>query len=128
MLVLLCAFILTACSSTPNYDEQLETWVGVSEEHLVDNWGMPENAYMVDADTKVITYIKNDGEGDRNAYPNLIDYPAIAEQNFPGPDPDRQNVEYCKISFTVEDNVITDYTYNGDDCTGTILENGSELD
>ena len=42
MLVLLCAFILTACSSTPGYNEQLESWVGVSEEHLVDNWGMPE--------------------------------------------------------------------------------------
>lgn len=39
MLVLLCAFILTACSSTPGYNEQLESWVGVSEEHLVDNWG-----------------------------------------------------------------------------------------
>ena len=42
MLVLLCAFILTACSSTPGYNEQLESWVGVSEEHLVDNWGMPD--------------------------------------------------------------------------------------
>ena len=37
MLVLLCAFILTACSSAPGYNEQLESWVGVSEEHLVDN-------------------------------------------------------------------------------------------
>ncbi len=28
MLVLLCAFILTACSSVPDYNEQLQGWVG----------------------------------------------------------------------------------------------------
>ena len=63
MLVLLCAFILTACSSVPDYNEQLQGWVGVSEEHLIDNWGMPDNSFMVDQNTKVVTYVELDKKG-----------------------------------------------------------------
>lgn len=126
MLVLLCAFILTACSSTPGYNEQLENWVGVSEEHLVDNWGMPDSTFMIDADTRVLTYVENDGEGDREVYADQIYYPAIAGQNFTGPNPDQNNIEYCKISFTVDNSVVTGYNFNGDDCVGKVLPGGSD--
>ena len=91
MLVLLCAFILTACSSTPGYNEQLESWVGVSEEHLVDNWGMPDSTFTLDADTRVLTYVEYDGEGDREVYSEQIYYPAISGQNFPGPNRGRHS-------------------------------------
>ena len=121
MLVLLCAFILTACSSTPGYNEQLESWVGVSEEHLVDNWGMPDSTFTLDADTRVLTYVEYDGEGDREVYSEQIYYPAISGQNFPGPNPDGENIEYCKISFTVDNSVVTGYNFNGDDCAGKLL-------
>lgn len=122
MLVLLCAFILTACSSVPDYNEQLQGWVGMSEEHLIDNWGMPDNSFIVDQNTKVVTYVELDKKGRRDAYPNLIDYPAISQPSLPGPDPDRQDIEYCKISFTISGNIVTGYNYNGDDCTGFVLE------
>lgn len=125
MLVLLCAFILTACSSTPGYNEQLESWVGVSEEHLVDNWGMPDSTFTLDADTRVLTYVEYDGEGDREVYSGQIYYPAISGQNFPGPNPDGENIEYCKISFTVDNSVVTGYNFNGDDCAGKLLPGGS---
>ena len=125
MLVLLCAFILTACSSTPGYNEQLESWVGVSEEHLVDNWGMPDSTFTLDADTRVLTYVEYDGEGDREVYSEQIYYPAISGQNFPGPNPDWENIEYCKISFTVDNSVVTGYNFNGDDCAGKLLPGGS---
>ena len=125
MLVLLCAFILTACSSTPGYNEQLESWVGVSEEHLVDNWGMPDSTFTLDADTRVLTYVEYDGEGDREVYSEQIYYPAISGQNFPGPIPDGENIEYCKISFTVDNSVVTGYNFNGDDCAGKLLPGGS---
>ena len=125
MLVLLCAFILTACSSTPGYNEQLESWVGVSEEHLVDNWGMPDSTFTLDADTRVLTYVEYDGEGDREVYSEQIYFPAISGQNFPGPNPDGENIEYCKISFTVDNSVVTGYNFNGDDCAGKLLPGGS---
>lgn len=97
MLVLLCAFILTACSSTPGYNEQLESWVGVSEEHLVDNWGMPDSTFTLDADTRVLTYVEYDGEGDREVYSEQIYYPAISGQNFPGPNPDGEILSIAKF-------------------------------
>lgn len=125
MLVLLCAFILTACSSTPGYNEQLESWVGVSEEHLVDNWGMPDSTFTLDADTRVLTYVEYDEEGDREVYSEQIYYPAISGQNFPGPNPDRENIEYCKISFTIDNSIVTNYNFNGDDCAGKLLPGGS---
>ncbi len=126
MLILLCAFILTACSSTATYNEQLKSWVGVSEEHLVDNWGMPDSTFTVDADTRVLTYVEDNGEGDRDIYTQQIYYPAISEQTFSGPDPDRENIEYCKISFTVDNSVVTGYNFNGDDCAGKILTDESD--
>ncbi len=126
MLVLLCALVLTACSSTPGYNEQLEAWVGVSEEHLIDNWGMPGSVFSVDPETKVLTYVEYDGEGDSSVYTNQIYYPAIEGQSFVGPDPDKDNVEYCKISFTVTDSVVSSYNFNGDDCVGKILPGGSD--
>ena len=125
MLVLLCAFILTACSSTPGYNEQLDSWVGVSEEHLVDNWGMPDSTFTLDADTRVLTYVEYDGEGDREVYSEQTNYPAISGQNFPGPNPDGENIEYSKISFTVDNSVVTGYNFNGDDCAGKLLPGGS---
>ena len=125
MLVLLCAFILTACSSTPGYNEQLDSWVGVSEEHLVDNWGMPDSTFTLDADTRVLTYVEYDGEGDREVYSEQIYYPAISGQNFPGPNPVGENIEYCKNSFTVDNSVVTGYNFNGDDCAGKLLPGGS---
>ena len=124
MLVLLCAFILTACSSTPGYNEQLESWVGVSEEHLVDNWGMPDSTFTLDADTRVLTYVEYDGEGDREVYSEQIYNPAISGQNLPPPYPDGENIEYCKISFTVDNSVVTGYNFNGDDCAGKLLPGG----
>lgn len=122
MWILLCVLFLTSCSSTENYNEQLQDWVGVSEEHLVDNWGMPNSVFTIDAGTKVVTYVKFNGTGDLDAYPSLIDYQAIRTPNLPA---DRQGDEYCKISFTIRNSVVTGYDYNGDDCTGMILPDGN---
>lgn len=125
MLILLCTLILTACSTTANYDEQLQNWVGVSEEHLIDNWGMPDSSFMVDADTKVITYVEYSQEGDADAYSDEVYYNAISGPDFVGPDADDNGVEYCKISFVITDNVVTNYNYNGDYCIGNIMGNNN---
>ena len=81
--------------------------------------------FTLDADTRVLTYVEYDGEGDREVYSEQIYYPAISGQNFPGPNPDGENIEYCKISFTVDNSVVTGYNFNGDDCAGKLLPGGS---
>lgn len=123
MLILLCTLILSACSTTGTYDEQLQNWMGVSEEHLIDNWGMPDSSFMVDANTKVITYVEYSQEGDADAYSDEVYYSAISGPNFAGPNPDEDGVEYCKISFVITNNEVTNYNYNGDYCTGNIMGN-----
>lgn len=98
---------------------------GVSEEHLIDNWGMPDSSFMVDADTKVITYVEYSQEGDADAYSDEVYYNAISGPDFVGPDADDNGVEYCKISFVITDNVVTNYNYNGDYCIGNIMGNNN---
>ena len=121
MLILLCTLILTACSGTGNINEQLSSWVGLSEEHLIDNWGMPDSVFTIDADSRVLTYVDYNGEGDAQPYNNEIAYGAIVEPDFNLLNENENGVESCKISFTVNNSIVTGYNFNGDDCTGNIL-------
>lgn len=123
MLVLLFCLVLTACSSAPSYDSQLQGWVGMSQEALMEEWGEPNTMFNMGDGVQEITYVQLNNQGMSNSsdtYAEQMDYQAMATPTFLGPNPDAQNVSYCKISFVVQNNLITNYNFNGDDCVGQI--------
>lgn len=127
MRILLLTLLVSACAApAPSYDDQLRAWVGFSAESLYDAWGVPNNQFYIDGNTTEVTYVKLDNGpvgGNTQPYASQMYYPAMATPSFPGPNPDQLNTYYCKISFVIQNNVVTSYSYNGDDCVGRIMVN-----
>ena len=44
---LLAALAVTSCATTANYEKILQSWVGNSEDHLVESWGPPQRSYAL---------------------------------------------------------------------------------
>lgn len=121
---LLLVLLLSACvAPMPSYDDQLRAYVGLSAEGLYDRWGLPNNEFYVDDNTKEVTYVKINPAGDSEPYAGQMYYPAMSTEAFPGPNPDNISIYYCKISFIIRNNIVSSYNYNGDDCVGSVLSN-----
>ncbi len=116
----LLILLLAGCQTNGgSYSDTLQSWVGQSEERLLQSWGMPQNVLYVTPQEKVLTYVQfsNQPRGDNpNPYPDEVYYPAIATPDFGFPDQPLYSSYYCKTLFTVTGNIVTDYSFNGDDC------------
>ncbi len=118
--LIICA-LLSACSAhTRPYSDTLEMWVGQPEYVLQQTWGAPNNEFYVTPEEKVVTYISYSNQavdGNKEPYAGYeVYYPAISTQNFGFPNDSSDNFYYCKTSFTIQNGVIVDYSFNGDDC------------
>lgn len=118
MFVLLCIMLLSGCASPhETYNQQLQNWVGMSQESLFYTLGEPNNVDFITPGTKVVTYVKiNNGpiDGNTEPYAGEIQYAAMETPSYGLPP--ENNTYYCKTSFTIENNEIVNYTFNGDDC------------
>lgn len=121
MRIMIFLFLLVGCtSSQTSYNQQLQSWMGISEEILVSEWGNPNNVTYITPNRKLLTYVKiEDGPIDNNMQPYAgteVYYPAIETPTYGFPTNGDYTEYYCKTSFTIEDSQIVDYTFNGDDC------------
>ncbi len=120
-MLILCVLLLMGCVSDQNaYNTQLQNFVGMSQETLYENWGMPTNEFYVAPNEKIVTYVEIDENGpiNGNSQPYQgyeVQYEAIQTPDYGFPSDENQNY-YCKTSFTITNGEITDYTFNGDDC------------
>lgn len=124
-LFLIGLFLLGAagCASYPTYGETLQPWIGQSEERLQQAWGIPANIFYVTPNKKIVTYIKFASKpmnGETEPYAGEVYYPAIATPDFGFPDQPQSSNYYCKTTFTIENGVVTNYGFNGDDCVVTV--------
>ncbi len=119
MILLLCIMFLSSCASNGNYDQSMQKWVGVSQEALYYSWGEPDNILTVTPNETVVTYIQTENQainGDAEPYAGSeVYYPAIETPNY-GESDEEQNTYYCKTSFTIVNNVVVNYAFDGDDC------------
>ncbi len=118
--VVIILFMLSGCfSKTGNYASSLQNWVGQPEYVLYQSWGQPENTFYLSGAEKEVTYINASQkaiDGDKEPYSGYeVYYPAISTPDFGFPDT-TENYYYCKTSFTIQNGIITDYSFNGDDC------------
>lgn len=125
MRILILTMLLSACVAAPSYDSQLQPWVGLSQETLFESWGFPDNHIDMGSNTTELTYVKENRGGMSNSadtYSSQMDYQAMEVPSYSGPNPDEQTVSYCKISFIVQNGIINNYNFNGDDCVGYIVK------
>ncbi len=92
------AFVVTGCVSVANYQANLQTWVGQSEQALVQTWGTP-NLIQQLGNVRRISFLRNNGTEVFNGYW--------------GP---RMQSLYCTTIFSVENGIIIQASYEGNEC------------
>ena len=116
MLLLLsgCALKGTGWTSSA-YSRDLENYVGQSEMNLYQNWGAPDNVLQISPYSKVVSYTEyysSPQGGQVPAYANDFNYSAM----WQGYTTENPNDYYCTTSFTIQGGMVTNYSFNGDDC------------
>lgn len=57
------AIFLSGCSSTANYENLLESWVGLHADALVASWGPPDNSYSFSDGSRMLEYNFEEEDG-----------------------------------------------------------------
>lgn len=124
--LILALFLLFvgACSSmnSSNYENELQNWIGQSEYRLYQAWGTPANVVYITPNKKVVTYVKTFAKGNNTLYENQLYYQGMGnndslwDQLFGPPAQQQSNWYYCNTSFVIQNGVVINYNFNGDDC------------
>lgn len=113
-----------ACSSvnSSGYGNELQNWIGQSEYRLYQTWGAPANVVYIAPNKKVITYVKTSAKGSNTPYENQLYYQGMGNNDslwdklFGPPAQQQANWYYCNTSFVIQNGVIINYNFNGDNC------------
>ena len=93
--------------------------MGVSESVLVADWGMPDNVQTITPNEQIYTYMQIDNTAindDPEPYAGQIAYGEFGmNPNLP-PNPNPANSYYCQTTFTINNGIVTNFSFNGDDC------------
>lgn len=113
--------VITGCQDvdyvSSKYQQKLSEAVGKSAAYLYASWGEPQQITPVADNTYLATYYAAESkpfDNNYQPYANVISYTAMAVPNYglPLPPP----LFYCKTTFVIRNNIVTDFNFNGDDC------------
>ncbi len=125
ILALCGLLVLMACGGgkSASYANELQAWVGRSEYQLYRSWGQPANVFYVAPNQKVVTYITTSTQGTENPYSHQLYYGGMGEDDSwwdklfgPPEDNDQSKIYYCKTSFVIQNAMVVNFNFNGDDC------------
>lgn len=118
-----CTLVCLLCScqnigfSQSEYAQKLQPWIGKSANSLYAEWGTPVTTKNIGSNTYLVTYYQSESQpidNDFQPYEGEMSYDAMAVPDYGLPTP--PPLFYCQTSFTVQDNIIIDFSFNGDDC------------
>ena len=113
--------VITGCQdinyTSSEYQQRLGEVVGKSAAYLYTSWGQPQQITPVADNTYLATYYSSESkpiDNNYQPYADEISYAAMAVPNYglPLPPP----LFYCKTTFVIRNNIVTDFNFNGDDC------------
>jgi len=91
--------ILAGCKSVANYQSELQVLVGQSEQQLESQWGIP-SSIVLSGNIRLLTYYQNDGAYLAGGYWGRRVVPL-----------------YCNTTFTVQNGVVIQAKFVGNECT-----------
>lgn len=112
-MVLFLVLALTACASSKKGLKPSD-FIGQSEQILFESYGTPDSVYNITPDTYVWAYLKKNPIPKQNPYTSEFLY-----QGWQNPQygiPEVQTTYYCTYYFTIRNAIVTNYSFNGDDC------------
>ncbi len=123
-----CFLIAAGCATERiTYADTLRPWIGQTETRLQQSWGIPHTVYHLTPQTKIVTYLEISGRprnGDTRPYAGYeVHYAAIETPDFGFPSQSESNDYYCQTTFTITDGIVSNFSFNGDDCVVSTGEN-----
>lgn len=113
----LSSFLLIGCATEAKYQATLNSWVGSSEDSLVEQWGPPTSVYETKK-KRYLTYFSS-GQmylpGTPPSYNTSFVGNTAYTRQVGGSSPTMVNLS-CKTVFTLEKGYITLWNYNGNNC------------
>ncbi|WP_392561070.1 hypothetical protein RHO12_07675 [Orbus sturtevantii] len=118
-LLISCIFILilAGCATTAKYEKILDSWVGASEQQLIESWGIPDGTYEA-GNLKFLSYRYSDQRilyGSPPVYVSNVRKGRIYT-DVVGGTPDMIVSNWCKTTFTIEKEKVIKWTFNGNSC------------
>ena len=103
------------------YREKLGEWVGKNSETLFDYWGKPDIIKELDPNTRSVTYYQKEK---RPAYYGFTPYlekiqdktAEVAEEMGYETEKKAPPSYYCRVTFVVHNNLVSEYDFDGEDC------------
>jgi hypothetical protein len=90
-------FLNLSCATTKNYEEMLDSWIGMNISELISLWGDPSHIYLRQDGTRVYVYSRRTLVDEGNRHPT--------EQY------------YCITEFETDyRDIITKWKYKGNKC------------
>ena len=120
-IVLILMIALCSCVNATvdnGYNQNLAQWMGKPQWLLFKRWGTPDEQFSVDAGTYVVSYTKI---YKASAWNRSKIYAKELSSEVMGIGPgygtsQQPQIYYCKTSFTLQNGIVTDYGFNGDNC------------
>lgn len=114
-LIAIC--LLVACATTEKYEAILKSWVGLPERELIQSWGPPDSVYE-SSGVKYLTYSKSGAgyvPGIAPTYQTTVTGNTAYTRSYGGSPGYAYNLR-CKTSFTIENEVIQSWRWEGNAC------------
>lgn len=116
--VLFCIFCTAGCQKDYTYTmyrSALGDWVGKNAQDLEQYWGRPYTLEDKGVDTRIYTYYRTD----KGMFSGRYDpyFGSHGAGVYDGEDHDfLPSYYYCRVTFTVRNNVVAKYDFDGDGC------------
>ena len=122
MKILLHSFLILfffSCATREKYKKKLESWVGSKEKELVQSWGPPDSVYQLSNSEKMLTYTRSrvvTRPGTDPSYRTKMDVDGTVHTKPYGGRPPRTVIRHCKTIFTVKNEIISHWKFDGNSC------------
>tara|TARA_Y100001970_G_C13778132_1_gene623963 strand:+ start:137 stop:526 length:390 start_codon:yes stop_codon:yes gene_type:complete len=113
-IILLIVFALNGCVTRQEHEDVLSSWYGSTEEQLVASWGVPSSFYETDG-KRYLTY-NNSNQAMVGGTPASTTYDYFGNAYTSGGTAPYLITLTCNITMVVENGVINEWQYEGNNC------------
>ena len=110
-LIVICG-ILSGCATQEKYIQQLQLYVGMSEEDLVSHMGPPNTVYSLNKNTKYTTYKDIETSYVPASASTSVEDGKVYSRYSGG----YELTEWCDTTFTIKKGVVTNFSIKGNNC------------
>lgn len=92
--ILLLFLLLSGCATSEGYNRMLNTWLDSDKQNLIETWGVPTSTYKLNDHIEYFSYLRTSVSSLDGTVYNLK----------------------CETTFTIKDNKVASWKYNGNNC------------